>query len=39
MRVGFTLATLAFAMALIGVKMIRDNSIKVGNTCSNPKGN
>ena len=36
-RVEYTLATLALAMALIWVKTARDNCIKVGNILSNPK--
>ena len=35
MGVRFTLATLASATTLIGVRMARDNSIKVGNMLSN----
>ena len=34
----FTPNALALATALVGVKMARDNCIKVGNILSNPKG-
>ena len=37
MRVTFTLTTLASTMALIWVKMARDNSIKAGNMLRNLK--
>ena len=38
MRMKFTFAALALAMTLIRVRMARDNSIKVVNMLSNPKG-
>ena len=37
MRLKFTTSALASAMALIGVKLAGDNSIKVGNMLRNPK--
>ena len=37
MRLIFIISDLASAMALIGVKLAGDNSIKVGNMLRNPK--